>query len=337
MRGDKNRGINFVSNLDSVRFGTLRKLLCAIGVRSHGYELHKKTGLSLKSIYQILPILVAEGIIVEVDHNPIERRRYVALTDRGKMLAGVCSAEDSKTSCRIPYLLVLFDLDGVIFRRPWDDPSDHDVSISTWDLLFKRMGAYVDHERLKKDFKNANFESYNEWTEEACRFLKAKGLNRTIFEEVINLRKYNLGVKETIKTLLSKGIIVGVVTGSFYELAERVKEELGLEIHIDAHCHLEFDERGLLKHWQILSTDYKDKATLLKFVPESIPLGSIAYVGDDVNDIAIFGKVGLSIAFNAIKEEVKKAADVVVDGSDLRKVLPHLMTERHSKIAVPQK
>ncbi|OGM12742.1 hypothetical protein A2V80_03795 [Candidatus Woesebacteria bacterium RBG_16_39_8b] len=45
------------------------------------------------------------------------------------------------------------------------------------------------------------------------------------------------------------------------------------------------------------------------------------FVGDEVNDIPIFRKVGLSIAFNCSKQEVKDAADIVVDGNDLRLIL----------------
>jgi len=44
-------------------------------------------------------------------------------------------------------------------------------------------------------------------------------------------------------------------------------------------------------------------------------------VGDGANDIPLLEKVGLSIAFNA-KPALKEVADVVVEGKDLREILP---------------
>jgi len=48
------------------------------------------------------------------------------------------------------------------------------------------------------------------------------------------------------------------------------------------------------------------------------------YVGDEVNDVPVFGKTGLSIAFNCSKQKVKDAADIVIDGNDLRLILPSI-------------
>jgi phosphoserine phosphatase len=316
-----------VANLDSIKFGTLGKLLCAIGSRSHGYDLHNRTGLSLRYVYEVLPVLIKSGLLREADYDNPEGRRYVALTEKGKMIADIYYNIFNRPPCRIPFLAVLFDLDGVIFERPWNESSDTMVAVSTWNLLFRRLGAYNEHERLKNKFKRGGFKSYNEWTNEACRVLQRKGLTKQIFYEVINSRRYNAGVKDTLKTLIANGVTVGVVTGSFYELAERVKEEFGLDIRIDAHCMLEFDEEGLLKGQHIIPTDYEDKATFLNYIKDTIPSNSIAYVGDDVNDLGVFKKVGLSIAFNAVKEKVKKSAKVVVEGNDLRNILPYLMVE----------
>jgi 3-deoxy-D-manno-octulosonate 8-phosphate phosphatase KdsC-like HAD superfamily phosphatase len=55
-----------------------------------------------------------------------------------------------------------------------------------------------------------------------------------------------------------------------------------------------------------------------------VKLDQCVYVGDDVNDIPVFERVGLSIAFNATKQKVIEAAKVVVKGNDLRKILPFI-------------
>ena len=333
----RTEGIYAVADLYSVKLGTLGKLLCAIGPRSHGYDLHKRTGLSLRYVYEILPALIQSELVRETSCDNPEGRRYVALTEKGKMIADMYCKIFERPLCRMSYAVVLFDLDGVIFRRPWNESADNTVAVSTWDLLFRRLGAYDEHERLKNKFKNGEFKSYNEWTKEACRVLQKRGLTKQIFYEVINSRKYNAGVKDTLETLMANGVTVGIVTGSFYELAERVKEDFGLNnLRIDAHCMLEFDEDGVLKGQQIIPTDYEDKATFLNYIEDIAPLDRIAYVGDDVNDLGVFKKVGLSIAFNAVKEKVKRGARVVVERNDLRGILPYLMAEPIASTLKPQ-
>jgi len=320
-----------MADLESVKFGTLVRLLSAVGQRSHGYELHKKTGLSLRYIYDILPALIEAGFLCDAGHDVDEGRKYVSLTQKSKAFVNAYGSIISKKHHGVLFPTTLLDLDGVIFQRPWNDPSNDACSVSTWDVLFKRLNAYDEHERLKRKFMNGTFKSYNEWTNEACRVLYAKGLNRQIFYEVIKSRKYNRGVKQTLETLLANGVVVGVITGSFYELAERVKEDFGFDIAIHAHCRLEFDEDGKLLEngWEISQTDYEGKATFLKEFGKTLKtsLDKIAYVGDDVNDIAIFKKVGLAIAFNPTKDKVRKSAKVVIEGKDLRRILPCLLTE----------
>ena len=44
------------------------------------------------------------------------------------------------------------------------------------------------------------------------------------------------------------------------------------------------------------------------------------FVGDSYNDIDVIRTAGLGIAFNA-DDDVRKAADVVVEGKDLRAIL----------------
>lgn len=49
----------------------------------------------------------------------------------------------------------------------------------------------------------------------------------------------------------------------------------------------------------------------------------INFVADEMNDLPLFKEVALPIAFNSRKNEVKKAAKVVIDKKDLREILKH--------------
>jgi phosphoserine phosphatase len=223
------------------------------------------------------------------------------------------------------YRIVVFDLDGTIFEKPWNS-TRKEVAVSTWDALFDKLGIYDLHERLAKIFVEGGFKSYMEWTHCACCAFMARGLDIKTFNEVINSRPYVKGAKETFEVLKRNGIITAVISGSFEELALRAKNELGID-HILAHCRLEFDEKtGLLKDWHLFATDWKDKIKFVSYIADlyKAKLEECVYVGDDVNDIPVFDKVGLSIAFNATKRRVMEAAKVVIKGNDLRKILPFI-------------
>jgi len=225
----------------------------------------------------------------------------------------------------LPYKIVVFDLDGTLFDKPWESKSDK-VAVSTWDLVFKELGIYDLHEKLKKIYVNGGFRSYMEWGEMDCCTLAARKLDKQTFMRIINSRPFIGGVRETFRVLKENKIITGAVSGSFEELALRAKRELGID-QVLAHCRLEFDEKtGLLKDWRLFATDYTDKIKFVTYMANlyKVKLAQCAYVGDDVNDIRVFGRVGLSIAFNATKPKVKEAAKIVVEGKDLRKILPHL-------------
>lgn len=70
-------------------------------------------------------------------------------------------------------------------------------------------------------------------------------------------------------------------------------------------------------------TDYEGKtdAFLQMAKRDGVAPSECVYIGDEVNDIPIFQKVGLAIAFNCNKQEVKNAANVIVDSNDLRLIV----------------
>lgn len=230
------------------------------------------------------------------------------------------------------YKIVIFDLDGVIFSKPWRSNRE-EVATSSWDVLFKELNIYDLHERLKEMFIEGRFKSYMDWTDAACCLLKANKLDRNTFERIIGKRPFTSGAKETLKILNQNGVITGIVSGSFEELALKLKKETGMN-HVLAHCRLVFDEKtGLLQDWKLFATDWKDKIKFVKYIADlyKTKLNECAYVGDDINDIPVLERVGLAIAFNADKQIVREAAKVVIKEKDLRAILPYLGFKKRAK------
>ena len=215
-------------------------------------------------------------------------------------------------------------MDGVLIDVTGYNENGKKVAISTWNAVFDYAGIYHEHERLKELFIKGDFPSYMEWTDEACRVLQKHGLTKDKFIEIINSRPLMNGAEETLRELKKRGYKTAVITGSFKALAERVKELLGLD-YIIAHCELIFDENGNLKEWKLIPCDFEGKVEYFNKLAKELGLNpsECAYIGDEVNDIPIFSKAGLSIAFNCRKEEVKKVANIVIDKKDLKEILQY--------------
>jgi len=220
------------------------------------------------------------------------------------------------------YKLIFFDMDGVLIDVSDFHESGEQVAVSTWHAVFDGLGIRYEHERLKEQFKVGTFPSYMEWTDAACKVLQEHGLTGKRFMELIKSRPFMAGAAEAIAQLKVRGYRTAVITGSFSALAERVKHELGIDEMV-AHCHLEFSKEGKMKGWRLIPCDYEGKAdTFLELVKKyRVEPAQCVYVGDEVNDIPIFQKAGLAVAFNCNKKVVRDAADVVVEGKDLREVL----------------
>jgi phosphoserine phosphatase len=220
--------------------------------------------------------------------------------------------------------IIFFDADGVLFDTAGYTENNRKIALSTWNVVFHELGIYHEHERLKEMFLKGIFPTYMEWSDEACRVLQQNGLTRNKFLQIINSRPLMNGAIETFKELRSRGYKTAVITGSFEALALRAKEELGLDYAV-GHCRLNFDDSGRLESWNLIPCDFDGKSVYFKKIAEKegVSYSECAYVGNEINDIPIFRDVELSIAFNTTKEEVKKAADVVIDKKDLREILKY--------------
>lgn len=210
-------------------------------------------------------------------------------------------------------------MDGTLVNVGNYQESGSKVGVGMWHVVFDSLGRLDEHRRLMEKFKAGGFASYMEWTHEACMDLKTHGLTEKKLLEIINRQEFIKGAKETIEEFKKQGCRTAVITGSFSTLAERVQGAFGID-DITAHCNLEFDEEGKLESWKLLPCDYEGKtdALLQMSKKHGADPSECIYIGNDVNDTYAFQKSGLSIAFNSRKQEVKDAADIVVEGNDLR-------------------
>ncbi len=147
-----------------------------------------------------------------------------------------------------------------------------------------------------------------------------EGLPESVIAETLAKCTITPGAKKLIDAIHLAGGKVGAVSGGFSQLLEPLAKELDLDFHrantlevVDGY--LTGDVTGPI-------IDKPAKATALIEWADALNL-DLKYtvaIGDGANDLDMMQVAGLSVGFNA-KPRVRKAADVILDSSDLSEAL----------------
>ncbi len=213
------------------------------------------------------------------------------------------------------YDLVAFDLDGTII----------DDTVFVWYTLHEYFDTpKAARKKAFSDYMEGRI-NYQEWFEHDIEILLEKGANRATIDLALAGMKLIPGSLQTLEILREAGAYLVVISGSIDVVVER----FGLAEYFDELYlnRLTFDEAGKLVAWKHTPYDVWDKAVGLREVAHrlGIPLEKTAYVGDNFNDVAVAKAAGFSVAFNCKSDELAEVSDVVVDGSDMRNILPYLL------------
>ena len=148
-----------------------------------------------------------------------------------------------------------------------------------------------------------------------------EGLPVSVFEKVFNSIHLSPNAQKFISILQKNGILVGLVSGGFTPIVERLAKFLSIS-YFSAN-QLEVKD-GLLTGklvGQIINPEIK-KETLEKWREElKLPQERTVAIGDGANDLLMLKSAGLGIAFCA-KEVLKKEISNHVDKRDFLEVLP---------------
>ena len=148
-----------------------------------------------------------------------------------------------------------------------------------------------------------------------------EGLPISVFDKVFDSIHLSPNVQEFISILQKNGILVGLVSGGFIPIVERLAKSLGIA-YFSAN-QLEVKD-GLLTGklvGAIISPELK-QATLEKWREElKLSKERTIAIGDGANDLLMLKSAGLGIAFCA-KEVLKKEIPNYVDKRDFLEVLP---------------
>ena len=148
-----------------------------------------------------------------------------------------------------------------------------------------------------------------------------EGLPISVFDKVFTSIHLSPNAQEFISILQKNGILVGLVSGGFTQIVERLAKSLGI-VYFSAN-QLE-DKDGHLTGkliGQIISPEVK-KETLEQWREElKLSKDRTIAIGDGANDLLMLRSAGLGIAFCA-KEVLKKEIPHHVEKRNFLEVLP---------------
>lgn len=148
-----------------------------------------------------------------------------------------------------------------------------------------------------------------------------EGLPVSVFDKVFNTIHLTSNAQEFISILQNNGILVGLVSGGFTPIVERLAKSL--DIAYFSANQLEVKDGFLTGELvgAIISPEVK-QATLEKWRKElKLSKEITVAIGDGANDLLMLESAGIGVAFCA-KEVLKKEIPNHVDKRDFLEVLP---------------
>ena len=148
-----------------------------------------------------------------------------------------------------------------------------------------------------------------------------EGLPVSVFEKVFNSIHLTPNAQEFISILQKNGILVGLVSGGFTPIVERLAKSLSISYFSANQLEVKDDLLTGKLVGQIISPQVK-KETLEQWRKElKLSKERTIAIGDGANDLFMLKSAGLGVAFCA-KEVLKQEIQHHVDKRDFLEVLP---------------
>ena len=147
-----------------------------------------------------------------------------------------------------------------------------------------------------------------------------KGLSINVFDKIYHELHLSKKAARFIKVLQENQIEVGLVSGGFTTIVERLAKDLGISLFTANQLEIKDDHLTGNLFGPIISREVKE-ATLVRWAEElEVPFDRTIAIGDGANDLKMLKSAGLGIAFCA-KDIVKKEINLQVDERDFGKIL----------------
>ena len=146
-----------------------------------------------------------------------------------------------------------------------------------------------------------------------------EGLSVDVFDKIYHELHLSKNAAQFVKTLQENQIEVGLVSGGFTVIVERLAKKLGITLF--TANQLEIRDGHLTGNLigPIIGREVKE-ATLVRWAEElQVPFESTIAIGDGANDLAMLKRAGVGIGFCA-KAIVKEELPLQIEERDFLKV-----------------
>ena len=147
-----------------------------------------------------------------------------------------------------------------------------------------------------------------------------KGLSIDTFDKIYHELHLSKNAAQFINTLQKNQIEVGLVSGGFIPIVEKLAKDLGISLF--AANQLEIRGGHLTGNLigPLINREVKEE-TIIRWADElEVPIERTIAIGDGANDLAMLKRAGIGIGFCA-KEIVKEEIPLQIEDRDLTKVL----------------
>lgn len=210
--------------------------------------------------------------------------------------------------------LIVFDVDGTLV--------EHSNGHVVWQVLNQRFAAghAINAERLQA-FVQGRL-TYAQWVALDVQGWIDGGATRALIEQAIREElRLVPHARRVVSELRDRGYTVGVVSGTI---------DIVLEVLFPDHPfhrvfsnELLFDHAGAITGWRATPYDMEGKAEAIAMWSAELGIepSRIAFVGDHLNDRAAMRLVGMPIAYDPKRDEIRALAKHVLARGELDKLL----------------
>ena len=147
-----------------------------------------------------------------------------------------------------------------------------------------------------------------------------KGLSINVFDKIYHNLHLSKNATQFIKVLQKNQIEVGLVSGGFTTIVERLAKDLGVSLYTANQLEIRDDHLTGNLIGPVITREVKEE-TLVRWADQlEVPIERTIAIGDGANDLKMLKRAGIGIAFCA-KDIVKKEINLQVDDRDMMKVL----------------
>lgn len=142
------------------------------------------------------------------------------------------------------------------------------------------------------------------------------GLGQEVFDRTFERATFTPGALELVQAAHARGWKVGVVSGGFHEVADRIVETAGIDYCLANRLEVVDGKLTGRLAADIVTRERKLEALRSWAYELSLPLSQTVAMGDGANDIPMIQAAGTGIAFCA-KPKTREAAPFTIDERNL--------------------